>query len=190
MVIGSFFPTYSLMHHVSCRVFLAKHQITQVTQPHYNPDLAPCDSWLFPKLKSPLKGKKFQIIIEIQENTMEQLMVIGKIVWGPKVPYLKGLRHHCPRYKVSFILRLLQKNSLFFILMAGYILDRHCKVNIFEIESKSETLWLFPYNILKYNTFLRKCHNLCKWKKNINNILRTPMTTLLKHLDYTFNILC
>jgi len=24
--------------------------------PPYSPDLAPCDSWLFPKLKSPLKG--------------------------------------------------------------------------------------------------------------------------------------
>ena len=48
MVIGSFIPTYSLMHHVSCRVFLAKHQILQGTQPPYSPDLAQCDFWLFP----------------------------------------------------------------------------------------------------------------------------------------------
>ena len=54
--------------------FLVKHQITQVTQPHHSPDLAPCDFWLFPKLKSPLKGKRFQTINEIQENTMRQLM--------------------------------------------------------------------------------------------------------------------
>ena len=39
--------------------FLAKHHITQVYQPPYSPDLAPCDFWLFPKLKSPLKGGKF-----------------------------------------------------------------------------------------------------------------------------------
>ena len=39
--------------------FLAKHQITQVTQPPYSPDLVPCNSWLFPKLKLPLKGKRF-----------------------------------------------------------------------------------------------------------------------------------
>ena len=39
--------------------FLVKHQITQVTQPLYSPDLVPCDFWLFPKLKSPLKGKRF-----------------------------------------------------------------------------------------------------------------------------------
>ena len=35
--------------------FLAKHKITQVTQPPYSPDLLPCHFWLFPKLKSPLK---------------------------------------------------------------------------------------------------------------------------------------
>ena len=32
--------------------------------------------WLFPKLKSPLKGKRFQAINEIQENTTGQLLVI------------------------------------------------------------------------------------------------------------------
>ena len=34
------------------------------------------DFWLSPKLKSPLKRKRFQIINEIQENTMGQLMAI------------------------------------------------------------------------------------------------------------------
>ena len=64
--------------HAACLVrnFLVKYQITQVTQPLYSPDLAPCDFWLFPKLKSPLKGKRFQTISEIQENMTGQLMVI------------------------------------------------------------------------------------------------------------------
>ena len=57
---------------------LVKHQITQVTQPPYSPDLVPCDFWLLPKLKSPFKGKIFQTIDEIQENTMEQLIVNGR----------------------------------------------------------------------------------------------------------------
>ena len=70
--------------------FLVKHQITQVTQPLYSPDLVPCDFWLFPKLKSPLKEKRFQIVNEIQENTTGQLIVIGRIVRGPKVPALTG----------------------------------------------------------------------------------------------------
>ena len=46
--------------HSSCLLevfgfFLAKHQITQVTQPPYRPDLVPCDFWIFPKLKSPFE---------------------------------------------------------------------------------------------------------------------------------------
>ena len=40
------------------------------------PGLVPCDFWLFPKLKSPLKGKRFQTTSEIQKNTMGQLMAI------------------------------------------------------------------------------------------------------------------
>ena len=70
--------------------FLVKHQITQVTLPPYSPDLVPCDFWLFPKLKSPLRGKRFYIVDKIQENMMGQLMGIGRTVWGPKVPTLKG----------------------------------------------------------------------------------------------------
>ena len=57
--------------------------------PHYSPDLLPCNFWLFPKLKSPLKGKTFQTIDEIQENMAGQLMVIGRTVWGPEMPTLK-----------------------------------------------------------------------------------------------------
>ena len=67
-----------------------------------------CPVWLFPKVKSPLKGKRFQIIDEIQENTTGQLMVIGRTVWGPSVPTWRGLRCHCPVYSVSCILYLLQ----------------------------------------------------------------------------------
>jgi hypothetical protein len=40
-------------------LFLVKHHITQVCQPPYSPDLAPCDFWLSSKLKSPLKGWRF-----------------------------------------------------------------------------------------------------------------------------------
>ena len=80
LVIGSFIMTRCLlMHHVSCS-FLAKHQITQVTQSCYSPDLASSDFRLFPKLKSPLKRKRFQVINEIQENTTGQLMEIGRTV--------------------------------------------------------------------------------------------------------------
>ena len=64
--------------HVSCLVqsFFVKHQITQVTQAPYSPDLVASDFWLFPKLKSPLKGKRLQTVNEIQENMMGQQMGI------------------------------------------------------------------------------------------------------------------
>ena len=57
-----------------------------------SPDLVPCDFWLFPNLKSPLKGKRFLTINKIQETMTGQLMAIGRIVWGPKVPTLKGTK--------------------------------------------------------------------------------------------------
>ena len=48
--------------------------------------------WLlaFPKLKSPFKGKRFKTLYEIQQNTKGQLLVIGRTVWGHKVPSLKA----------------------------------------------------------------------------------------------------
>ena len=51
-----------------------------MTQTPYSPDLVPYDFWLFPKLKSPLKVKRFQTIDEIQENMMRQLMAIERTV--------------------------------------------------------------------------------------------------------------
>ena len=39
------------MHYVSCRDFFVKHQITQVTQAPYRPNLEPCNFCLFPKTK-------------------------------------------------------------------------------------------------------------------------------------------
>jgi len=41
------------------QAFLAKHHITQLCQPSYSPHLAPCDFWLFPELKSPLKVERY-----------------------------------------------------------------------------------------------------------------------------------
>ena len=62
-------------------------------KPPYRPDLAPCNFWLFPKVKSLLKGKRFQTINEIQENMTGQLMVIGRTVWVPRGLLWRGLSH-------------------------------------------------------------------------------------------------
>jgi hypothetical protein len=37
--------------------FMAKHYVTQVSQLTYSLYLATCNFWLFPKLKSSLKGR-------------------------------------------------------------------------------------------------------------------------------------
>ena len=61
--------------------------------------------WLlaFLKLESPLKGKRFQTVDEIQENVTGQWVAIGRTVWGPKVPIWRGLRRHWAMYNVSCI---------------------------------------------------------------------------------------
>ena len=84
---------------------LQKQQITQVTQPvQPSPDLAPYDFWVFPKIKSPLKGKRFQTINKTQENMTGHLMVTGKTVTSQSA-YCEGdQRCHCPMYSVSCIL--------------------------------------------------------------------------------------
>ena len=58
--------------------FLAKYNIPQVRQPPYSPDLAPCDFFLFPKIKSHLKGRRFQDVGEIKENATRQLHTISE----------------------------------------------------------------------------------------------------------------
>jgi hypothetical protein len=63
---------------LSVREFLAKHSILVVHHPSYSPDLASCDFFLFLRLKSALKGKRFQDVAEIQLNTTRQLQAIPK----------------------------------------------------------------------------------------------------------------
>jgi len=48
------------------REFLAQHNITTLPHPPYNPDLAPCDFFLFPKLKTHLKGHHFGTVEKVQ----------------------------------------------------------------------------------------------------------------------------
>jgi transposase len=73
-----------MLHHNSApaqtslliREFLAKHKTTVVPQPPYSPELAPVDFFLFPKLKSTLKGHRLQMIEELEENSLWDLCAI------------------------------------------------------------------------------------------------------------------
>ena len=74
-----------------CAEFFVKHQITQMTQPPYSPDLAPCDSWLFPKLKSPLKGRD-----EALGNLYEHLWETFPIKNSKLLPSFPSFLMSCP----------------------------------------------------------------------------------------------
>ena len=56
--------------------YLTKHQVNTIVQAPYSPDMAPCDFFLFPKLKLPLRGRRFQSIEEIKENATKELKAI------------------------------------------------------------------------------------------------------------------
>ena len=47
--------------------YLTKMGIKTVPHPPYSPDLAPCDFWLFPKLKENLRGSRYETIGEMKE---------------------------------------------------------------------------------------------------------------------------
>ena len=127
-MIGSFIMTMCLlMHHISWRVFWQNiKSLRWLSFPPYRPDLAPCNFWLYPKLKSPLKGKRFHTVDEIQENTTGQLMVTGRTVWGPKVPTLKGT-----------------ETSLSCVQCFLYLLSSSINVSIFHIKWLG-TFWIDP----------------------------------------------
>jgi transposase len=75
-------PVVWIFHHdnapahdaLAVREFLAKKSIMKLDHPPYSPDLAPCDIWLLPKLKTILKGQRFSDIANIQghANTILQ----------------------------------------------------------------------------------------------------------------------
>jgi hypothetical protein len=49
--------------------FLAEKEITLMPQPPYTPPtLHPCDFWLFPKLKTGLRSRRFATADDIKEN--------------------------------------------------------------------------------------------------------------------------
>ena len=58
------------------RECLATKQITVLEHPVYSPDLAPSDSFLFPKIKEILKGRHFDDIDDISSDTTAILKAI------------------------------------------------------------------------------------------------------------------
>jgi len=53
--------------------FLAKRGTAQLQQPPYSPDLAPCDFFLFPRLKKVQKGHRYEATEDIKRNSTKTL---------------------------------------------------------------------------------------------------------------------
>ena len=60
------------------REFLAKNKTVIKPQPSYLPDLAAVDFFPIPKLKTPMKGKRFATMEEIKEKSKQELLAIPK----------------------------------------------------------------------------------------------------------------
>jgi hypothetical protein len=66
-------------HHVfRVHQFLAQHGVPVLDHPPYSPDLAPVDFFLFPRLKSIVKGARFADVAAIQECVTAILRLIPK----------------------------------------------------------------------------------------------------------------
>jgi histone-lysine N-methyltransferase SETMAR len=58
--------------------FLSTKNITVCPHTPYSPDLAPCNVWLFPKVKMTTKGKCFESIQDIEAAVTAQLKTLTK----------------------------------------------------------------------------------------------------------------
>jgi len=77
------------------RDFLAKTSTASMPQPPYSPDLAPCDFFLFPKPKSPIKGRRFATIKEIKTSSLKELKAIPKSAYQKCFEDWKKRWHKC-----------------------------------------------------------------------------------------------
>lgn len=77
------------------RDFFIKNSMHIVPQPPYSPDLAPCDFWLFSKLKRPLRGHRFESTDEIKEKSKKELKAIPTIEFQKCFEEWKNRWHRC-----------------------------------------------------------------------------------------------
>jgi hypothetical protein len=73
--------------------FWAKHNIPLIRQAPNSPDMTPLDFWLYPKLKMPLKGTRFESREDMMPNATAQLDMI------PQEAFQKCLQRWQDRWK-------------------------------------------------------------------------------------------
>ena len=88
---------------LSIREFLVKINIPVLPRPPYSPDLAPCDFYLFPKLKSKLKGHHFRTMENIQKNVTDELNTLTENDFRYCYDQWKMHWNHCVTSQRSYI---------------------------------------------------------------------------------------
>jgi len=87
---------------LSIREFLAKKNIPVLPHPPYSPDLALCDFYLFPKLKSKLKGHHFGTMENIQKNVTDELHTLTENDFRYCHDQWEKRRNHCVTSQGSY----------------------------------------------------------------------------------------
>ena len=87
---------------LSIREFLAKKNIPLLPHPPYSPDLAPCDFYLFPKMKSKLKGHHFGTMENIQKIVTDELKTLTENDFQYCYGQWKKRWKHCVTSKGSY----------------------------------------------------------------------------------------
>ena len=77
-VAAKFVPKLLNFEQKQRRMEVAQQSLT-MPQPPYSPDMAPCDFFLFPKIKKTLKGRRFTAIDDIKSASLKELKAIPKI---------------------------------------------------------------------------------------------------------------
>jgi hypothetical protein len=80
-------------HKTLCvKQFLAQKSNIEMEHPSYSPDLAPNDIWLFPKIKSFLKGRRFRDTEKIQKMWLHYWKNLFHNSWSRNSPpFMKPL---------------------------------------------------------------------------------------------------
>ena len=73
---------------------IAEESLT-MPQPPYSPDMAPCDFFLFPKIKRTLKGRRFAAIHDIKSASLKELKAIPNIEFEKCFEDWKKRWHKC-----------------------------------------------------------------------------------------------
>jgi len=58
-------------------IVVAKNNMTVILHPPYSTALAPCDFFLFPRMKGQMKGKCFADVSKVKKKTLEVLKNIS-----------------------------------------------------------------------------------------------------------------